>query len=310
MIRVLCGAILLSALLIIVKNEYGCLLSGDNYGMPEIIKEQKIDNLFIGSSMFRQGLDIHVLEKFLGESVYILSYNGNQPVFMAEELEYLLEHGVTIKNLYIDLYAYTAAARPWISDTKIFLDTDIRFKRNAWNLMKEHNEVKFQHFYEMFVTANNEQLLTYPINRRILSAQFYKGGSLLKPAGQEKEYLDTLDLGLREGLDEVQIEGYRKMKRLADSYGICLVFLETPKYEKLYKDSRKGGYPELLKALETMASEETIPYLAADALAFDCTDGQNFQDLIHLSAKGRESYSRQLCETIISEQNIQYSHAQ
>lgn len=157
--------LLVSALLVITKNEYGYLLSGDNYGMPELIEKHEVDNLFIGSSMFRQGLDIHVLEEALGESVYILSYNGNQPVFMAEELEYLLEHGVKIKNLYIDLYAYTAAASPWISDTKMFLDTDIQFKRNTWNLMKEHNEMELKHFYEMFVTANNEYLLTYPVNR-------------------------------------------------------------------------------------------------------------------------------------------------
>lgn len=300
MIRLLCGVLLFSALLIITKNEYGYLLAGDNYGMPELIEKQEIDNLFIGSSMFRQGLDIHVLEEALGESVYILSYNGNQPVFMAEELEYLLEHGVRIKNLYVDLYAYTAAANPWISDTKMFLDTDIQFKMKTWNLMKENNEVEFRHFYEMFVTANNEYLLTYPINRRLLSSQFYKGGSLLKPVGREAEYLDTLDLGTREGLNQIQMDAYRKIKALAENAGIRLRFLETPKYEKLYADSRRGGYPELLEELEAMVYEENIPYLSTEELSFDCTDGQNFQDLIHLSAKGREDYSRQLCKMIAS----------
>lgn len=103
------------------------------------------------------------------------------------------------------------------------------------------------------------------------------------------------------------------MKQLADSHGIRLFFLETPKYEKLYADSRGGGYPELLEELEAMVYEEKVPYLPADILLFDCTDGENFQDLIHLSAKGRESYSRQLCETITSKDdimNIAYNHAQ
>lgn len=300
MIRLLCGVLLFMAFFVITKNEYGYLLSGDNYGMEELIRKQEADNLFIGSSMFRQGLDIHILEKNLGESVYILSYNGNQPVFMAEELEYLLNHGVKVKNLYIDLYAYTAAASPWISDTKMFLDTDMHFKRNAWTLMKENNNVDFRQFYEMFVTANNDQLFAYPLNHKVVSSQFYKGGSLLQPAGREKAYLDGLDLGVRDGLNARQLEGYGKIKELAERNGIHLLFLETPKYEKLYEDRRTGGYPELLNQLETMAAKEHISCLEAGQLSFNCTDGKNFQDLIHLSAQGRERYSRQLCERINS----------
>ena len=88
--------------------------------MPALIKQEEVDHLFIGSSMFRQGLDIDALEENLDGSVYVLSYNGNQPVFMAKELEYLIDHGVKIKNLYIDFYAYTLTAVPWISDTKCF----------------------------------------------------------------------------------------------------------------------------------------------------------------------------------------------
>lgn len=313
MIRLLCGVLLFMALFIITKNEYGYLLSGNNYGMPELIKEHEIDNLFIGSSMFRQGLDIGVLEKNLGESVYILSYNGNQPVFMAEELQYLLEHGVKIKNLYIDMYAYTASAGPWVSDTKMFLDTDLQFKFHVWKILSGEHTVGFRQMYEMFVTANNEQLLTYPINHSLIASQFYKGGSLLKPSGQTKAYLDRLDLGVRDGINKKQAEGYRRIKVLADRYNIRLLFLETPKYEKLYEDRRRGGYPELLNKLEDMASEEKVQCIPAEALSFDCTDGANFQDLIHLSAQGRKMYTRQLCGMLEAEpgaKNIAYSHVQ
>ena len=194
------AAVLLSAtLIILLKNQYGSVFAGNTYGMPAAIKMGEIDHLFIGSSMFRQGMDIDVLEQKLDGSVYILSYNGNQPVFMAEELEYMLEHGVKIENLYIDFYAFTLTAVPWISDTKMFLDTDLAFKKEAWDIMAAHNDVKFSDFYEMFVTANNEQILMFPVNHAIVSSQFRNGGSLMSPAGQTKEHLDSLDLGVRDG---------------------------------------------------------------------------------------------------------------
>ena len=160
------------ALIVVLKNQYGSIFAGNTYGMPAVIEKGEVDHLFIGSSMFRQGLDIDVLEENLDGSVYILSYNGNQPIFMAKELEYMLERGLKVENLYIDFYAYTLTAVPWISDTKMFLDTDLSFKIDAWKTMAKYNDVSLNDFYEMFVTANNEQILTYPIHNKIASADF------------------------------------------------------------------------------------------------------------------------------------------
>ena len=107
------SAVLLSvALLVVLKNQYGSIFAGNTYGIPAAVKQEKIDHLFIGSSMFRQGLDIDALEEKLEGNVYILSYNGNQPVFMAKELEYMLKQGLQVENLYIDFYAYTLTAVP------------------------------------------------------------------------------------------------------------------------------------------------------------------------------------------------------
>lgn len=287
-----------AAVLVILKNQYGSFFSGNTYGIPEAIEQQQIDHLFIGSSMFRQGLDIDVLEENLDGNVYILSYNGNQPVFMEEELEYLLKNDVQIKNLYIDFYAFTLTAVPWISDTKMFLDTDLEFKANAWKIMSQYNKVDFKDFYEMFVTANNEQILMYPVNNAIVSSQFRNGGSLMMPDGQSEEYLDSLDLGVRDGLYEEQLEGYEKILKLSQEYGIQLLFIETPKYEKLLTDTRKGGYPDLLEEMILWAEKKDAPYLPAEVFDFDHSDGANFQDLIHLSGAGRKSYCEMLTRYI------------
>ena len=51
--------------LIFIKNEYARCLPASTYGMQAAIRKGSTDNLFIGSSMFRQGLDIDVLEEEL-----------------------------------------------------------------------------------------------------------------------------------------------------------------------------------------------------------------------------------------------------
>ena len=286
------------ALVIVLKNQYGSIFAGNTYGMPALLEQEKIDHLFIGSSMFRQGLDIDALEENLDGTVYILSYNGNQPVFMAKELEYLLGQGLKIENLYIDFYAYTLTAVPWISDTKMFLDTDLAFKLDAWKTMAENNEVGLKDFYEMFVTANNEQIFMYPINNAIVSSQFRNGGSLLYMAGQTKDHLDSLDLGVREGLFKSQLAGYDRIAELAKEYDINLLFVETPKYEKLLTDTREGCYMDLLKEMVAWAEKVNAPFLLAESFDFDHTDGANFQDLIHLSGQGRKAYCEMLSQHI------------
>lgn len=300
------GALLAAFLLVILKNEYARLLPVSTYGMQAAIEREETENLFIGSSMFRQGLSIDVLEEELPGSSYILSYNGNQPALMAMELAYMLEEGLEVKNLYIDLYPYTAAADPWISDTKILLDTDLDFKIQAWRLMAENSGASFSDFFEFFVTANNEQLLTYPINNALVSSQFRNGGTLLQQEGSTREELYALGmLGSRNGLHEAQMEGYGKIAALAEEYGLNLYFLETPKYERMYADP---DYMELyqlcLEEVQRLKAEwngsGSFEVLCAEDLDFDSSDAGNFQDLIHLSSAGRTEYTQLLCVALKS----------
>lgn len=300
--KTLLGILLAVLLLAGIKNEYARFLPVSSYGMQAAIGKKSVDHLFIGSSMFRQGLSIDVLEEELEGSVYILSYNGNQPAFMAMELEYMLKEGLEVGTLYVDLYPYTAAATPWISDTKILLDTDLGFKIDAWELMAANNDTKFLDFYELFVTANNEQLLTYPIHNRLVSAQFRNGGNILTPGGQTKEHLDSLGmLGGREGIQETQMEGYKKILELAEDHGIRVCFIETPKYERMYQDADYMGlYEECTKEVRklTEADVKDTSLILAEKLGFDFSEPACFQDLIHLSTEGRTLYTRLLCERL------------
>lgn len=301
------GALLAAFLLVLLKNEYARLLPVSTYGMQAAVAKKETEHLFIGSSMFRQGLSIDVLEEELPGTSYILSYNGNQPALMAMELQYMLEEGLEVENLYLDLYPYTAAADPWISDTKILLDTDLDFKLRAWKLMAAGSGADFSDFFEFFVTANNEQLLMYPINNYLVSSQFRNGGTLLRQEGSTREELEALGgLGSRDGLNEAQIEGYRQLAALAQEYGMNLYFLETPKYERMYADPDYRELYELclaeLKEIEAQwEGNGSFAVICAEDLDFDTSDPGNFQDLIHLSAQGRETYTGLLCSAVREE---------
>ena len=118
------------------------------------------------------------------------------------------------------------------------------------------------------------------------------------PSGQSKEHLDTLDLGVRDGLLESQLAGYEKIMELCKEHDISLTFIETPKYEKLLNDTREGCYSQLLQEMVSWAENQGANYLLAEEVSFDHGDGGNFQDLIHLSGQGRKTYCAQMCEVL------------
>ena len=77
-VKILVIAILITCLLTVAKRTLTPLLMKDsNFGIASL-ENHGADVLFIGSSMFRQGIDTKDLS--LGEkSTYQLSYNGFQP---------------------------------------------------------------------------------------------------------------------------------------------------------------------------------------------------------------------------------------
>ena len=292
---------------IYLKNEYAKDLPSPGFGIPLLMEQHKIDHLFIGSSTFRKGLDIEILQSLLGNS-YILSYNGNQPISMLMELEYLLEHNVEIKNLYIDFYPLTVAATPSLSDTRLLLDTDIDFKSKLYHKLYLSDDgtsyrftEKVSYFYEMYVSSNNSVVLLWPLYQRINRSRNLNGGlrNLRSSHGTTKEKLEKKELHhTRNHVLDVQLEALGKIMDLAKLHHIRLFFLEIPKYEKLYSNS---NYVEL--------SRDTISYIThkdGDAIilnvnefTFDLKEPNNFTDFVHLSGIGAHTFSKSFVDTMI-----------
>ena len=277
-----------------IKNFIGYKFPNTSNGMQAAISEKKIDSLFLGSSLFRQGIDIMTLEQGLEGNSYVMSYNGNQPVQMKEELEMLLRNDVEISNLYVDLYVYSSALRPAISDTRLIWDLDMEGKMAVFGDMVTYSQAGFTEFVDFFITSNNKYMVCYPLFQMVSKNEFYKGGNLRETLGSTKEVLDSLGTpGEREGIDETQKEALQDIIAICESRGINLCFVEIPKYKTL---AEADYYIRLHKELEEVV--ETAQYVSAEQSGFDNTNPEYYQDLFHLSAKGRREYTRLLIERI------------
>lgn len=296
-------AIALVIVILLVKNQYTpFLLRNANYGMPALVKKGSVENLYLGSSMFRQGLEIGILEEDCAES-YVLAYNGNQPVTELFELEFLLEQGVKIENLYVDLYVYSAAEPPEISDEKLFLELGIAKKVELLRRMREGGaSLDASSLWRMWVSANNESLLTWPVQQWAVNALFWDGGTLIQNSGKTEAELDgAAPPTLPEELNATQMQAIREMIAVAKENGIKITFLETPKYETVAENEYYLNQMQVFVTLleeegaacilsETTAqSIDSGPY--ADVYVFDSTDAGNYIDLLHLSSDGRRNFT-------------------
>ena len=279
----------LVVLLLIVKAEYASLIYRDStYGMPALVTKGGIENLYLGSSMFRQGLDIESIENHLGDS-YILAYNGNQPISELIELEYLISNNVKIKNLYVDMYAYSMTAVPDISDDKLFLETDISTKYRLWQSIEDKSLRKL---WSVCVSANNDMILTAPIVNPILNSQFRSGGALTVTGGLDGDAYGKLvppvDTDI---INEEQKKAVGDIVTLCKENDIEVVFIETPKSQVVMRDL---NYRSIMESYRELLDDHGVQYISSEDYKFDYDNSYNFIDAIHLSYQGRVNFSENL----------------
>lgn len=291
-------AILISISFVLFKHNFSQYLPNKKYGIPDIIRKQKIDSLYIGSSMFKQGIDPYEIN----ENDYVLAYNGNEPSNIEEEINYILSNNVEIKNIYIDMYVWTIARNPWIDDLSILWDVNMKTINNLYRDLS--NIVEIDYIYEFYVSSNNDLLLTYPISINILNNYYYKGGNNLLSNGKSKEYLESLEL-INYGYNNYefgkkQIESIKQTKALCDKNDINLIFIETPKY---YRESQMESYASLMDKYKNLLNDLNIKYILAEDIDVDNTNSEYFIDLLHMSSLGSKEYTKKLIKFINEEYN-------
>lgn len=285
---------LLALVFCLVKNSIAYKFPSKRAGMQAAISEKSIDNLFIGSSLFRQGVDIQTLEAELSGNSFVLSYNGNQPVQMSEELKMLLRNEVEISHVYMDLYVYSSSLRPAISDTRLIWDMDMQGKNVLFSDMVTYSEAGFREFFDFYVTSNNEYMIFYPVFQIVMNQEYYKGGNIRETFGSTKKSLDNLGTpGDREGIHDIQRKALEEMVELCEKEGISLSFVEIPKY---YTLEQAKYYMRLREELMECIGDASC--YSTEDVEFDNTNPVYYQDLFHLSGEGRREYTMQLIKVI------------
>ncbi|MCR5399133.1 MAG: hypothetical protein K6E68_06300 [Lachnospiraceae bacterium] len=282
--------LLVIAALVLAKDQLSEYLMTDlNYGMPALTAKGSIDRLFIGSSAFRQGLDINTLEESEEDS-YILTYNGNQPCTEYLQLKKLIGNGVKIHELYVDMYAFTSSRVPALEDKKMLLELNTSEKRELYDTISNKD---FMTFWEMFVTANNEQLLTWPVSERIVNSQFKNGGTLISSAGLTEEAYGRLSqVYTSEEIDENQKKAIEDIINLCNDNDINLTFVEIPKADVIMQSD---VYNDIMNEYIELLDGRKVKYIRSPEGLMGYSD---FSDGIHLSSEGRTKYTKWLIEKI------------
>lgn len=276
------------------------LMKNANYGIFALA-QNGTDILFMGSSMFRQGIDTKDIS-IEGKSTYLLAYNGFQPCAGETTLKEVLSH-TDIDCLVIDMYLYTVTGKVGISDTRLFQGQSVSFLLDLFGPMKENGSGDYYDLFEMVFQSNNEMFLTWPISYPVINSKYYRGSKVGDIAGSTEEKLYSMDMNFNKdvSLNPVQTNALEHIIDMCKERNIEVVFLETPKYKRMYEEDfyTKGMqlYIDYLedKEVSIILSDETgAACRTSDKVRqyeYDVSNTALFSDLIHLSSEGRRIFT-------------------
>lgn len=290
-------AFLIVLSVVMLKNCCSFMIPNNAFGIRYIISQGEVDYLFIGSSSFRKGVDMRALEEELGESTYMVTYNGNQPMNVLVELKQMLEAGTKIGTLVYELEPGMVDRGADLSDKRLLFDIDMKSKAEIWKHLSRRDDADFFMFYDYYVSSNMDYLITYPISYPMIAKRYYKGGNNgedLSPA-KTKDELEKLPIKEDPGIDELQRESIVNIIELCNDNGIKLIFLEPPKYISMYKDANFAGkFDELINLLK----ENDAEVILAEDLHFDNTNPDFYADLSHMSGDGMTEFTNRVIEVL------------
>jgi len=282
---------------VVLKNCFSYMLPNNAFGIRYITSKEKADYLFIGSSSFRKGIDMKALENELGKDTYMLTYNGNQPMNVLVELKQMLEAGTKIDTIVYELEPGMVDRGADLSDKRLLWDIDMKSKKEIWDYLKERDDADFFMFYDYYVSSNMDYLLTYPISYPMIAKRYYKGGNNGEDVSiaKTKEELDKLPIAEDPGIDSLQKESIVNIINLCNDNDIKLIFLEPPKYIRMYEDK---DFADKLGELTQFLEDVNANTILADDLGFDYTNPDYYSDLSHMSGEGMTEFTNRVIEVL------------
>lgn len=308
-VKAFIAGVILSALFVCVKNVYSCeLTAGAGRGVFCVMKLGSLDNLYIGSSMFRQGITLYNDDS----DSFLLCYNGLDPAAESLILEYLFRNGLALKNLYVDMYVYSAARKPGLSDSRLMFDSPPALKFTLWDKSVKNSEGYISDSWEFFVKAGNDTFMLWPVYNILTAKRYYRGGY---SADDFRRGLTPAEMKLRKPpepeavkMNPSQKESIIRIIELCRKYNVNLIFTETPKYEVIADNAEYNSlmneYVSLLNdyGVKCIVSRSTLNNINAGDLEniypydFPCEDTSMFRDYVHLSTNGSRKFMNVLRE--------------
>ncbi|MBQ4482169.1 MAG: hypothetical protein II966_02940 [Lachnospiraceae bacterium] len=292
-ILTLIAALLVTAAAVGFKNVYSCEMPIRNRGINDAIKTGDLDVLFIGSSTFRANVDMPMMDKEYDGRVYDISYGGNQLVATSiqyDEIKRRSDHRYGL--MVFELGPMMLTQEVALSDSRVIWDLSFEGKRELWESMYDAGNTDFPMMYEYFITSGMDDLITFPVTEPFYGTRYYKGAKTdeTPSPGQdvlEREEFDISDKTLVEAQAEAVVNIIRKCREDGQEF----LFLESPCYYRLQEDPTFKKYrEEYIKLLD----ENSAPYILASDVDFDSKNAEFFEDMNHMSAKGRREYTAKL----------------
>lgn len=283
--------------IVLMKNCFTYKIPNEDMGIQSVISKKNMDYLFIGSSSFRKGVNMKTLESELDGSVFMLTYNGNQPMNVLVELEEIIKAGTHIGTVIYEIEPGMVDRGADLSDKRLLWDVDMSSKIRIWNYLKDRDDADFFMLFDYWVSSNMDYLITYPVAHKVIAKRYYLGGNDGEDVsdGKSAEELDKLPIKEDPGIDKLQEESLVNIINLCDDNGIDLIFLEPPKYIKMYSDV---NFAEKLGDLTTLLNSHGGKVYLADDLGFDNTKPEYYSDLSHMSKDGMKELTEDILEVL------------
>lgn len=283
---------------VLLKYNYAYILRPQESGLPGFLREKKIDLLFLGSSCTGQAIDIKRIEQAYNINAYNLSYNSLSPAVAAEILDFIVNHtDIELHTVVVEAYPYKLVVPFLLEDTRIFTDAPAALKNNILkSLVQQEKTLPFSALYELIVTAENESLLLFPVNRRIIDSFFYKGAYINKNVPGQKSFRKMENLPhQRPTYYQIQKDAFLRMIDFCAKKKINLIFVE-PFLPKITRDGKT--YQHAQKMVSAILIAKNANYFASDKMPLPSDDPSYFTDNIHLSTKGREIYTDEIMKLL------------
>jgi hypothetical protein len=264
-------------------------------GYPGYIAAPPPDVLLIGSSHTRQSYDVEAIEFATGRSAYILAYGSLNMNYMDMILQQVLQDSAhRPKIVVLEAFSAMLSHPPEVGDYRLFFDAPPSLKLKLMsNYLRFHPGASaWLDLFDLVVNRGTDQLLTFPLNNRMMANLSYKGGyrGHIVQGIDESEFQSLHADIVGSSPDPAQLAALRHIIEICREGKVRLVLAESPMPKPV---SSKPEIQSLKRVFRDEASANHLPYLDGDD-GFPTTDPALFADAGHLSTAGRNLYTSSL----------------